>query len=94
MKLQKSLNALQQVVARSGVPIIIADESVPLSDLAGMKQVLRVPRTVDCLQSILTVIPLQLLAFHIAEKNGFNVSISEIMREKRWKLIFINALKV
>ncbi|PAV81757.1 hypothetical protein WR25_17499 [Diploscapter pachys] len=70
---KKSLNALQQVVARSGVPMIIADESVPLSDLAGMKQVLRVPRTVDCLQSILTVIPLQLLAFHIAEKNGFNV---------------------
>ncbi|CAA92735.1 glutamine--fructose-6-phosphate transaminase (isomerizing) [Caenorhabditis elegans] len=70
---KKSLNALQQVVARKGAPIIIADSSVPESDLAGMKHVLRVPRTVDCVQNILTVIPLQLLSYHIAELNGANV---------------------
>ncbi|CAB3405317.1 unnamed protein product [Caenorhabditis bovis] len=69
----KSLNALQQVVARKGSPIIIADNSVPQEDLASMKHVLRVPRTVDCVQNILTVIPLQLLAYHIAELNGANV---------------------
>uniref|UniRef100_A0A1I7TFB6 glutamine--fructose-6-phosphate transaminase (isomerizing) n=1 Tax=Caenorhabditis tropicalis TaxID=1561998 RepID=A0A1I7TFB6_9PELO len=70
---KKSLNALQQVVARKGAPIIIADRSVPEDDLAGMKHVLRVPKTVDCVQNILTVIPLQLLSYHIAELNGANV---------------------
>ncbi len=72
--MQKSLNALQQVVAREGSPIIIADTEVDDADLAGMKRVLRVPRTVDCVQNILTVIPLQLLSYHIAELNGRNVS--------------------
>ncbi|KAL6739563.1 hypothetical protein Aduo_013001 [Ancylostoma duodenale] len=70
---KKSLNALQQVVARGGAPFIIADRTVPEKDLAGMKHVLRIPKTVDCVQNILTVIPLQLMAYHIAELNGQNV---------------------
>uniref|UniRef100_A0A915IY60 SIS domain-containing protein n=1 Tax=Romanomermis culicivorax TaxID=13658 RepID=A0A915IY60_ROMCU len=37
----KSLNALQQVVARAGKPIIVADENVPDSDLMNLKNVLR-----------------------------------------------------
>ncbi|KIH60778.1 SIS domain protein [Ancylostoma duodenale] len=69
---KKSLNALQQVVARGGAPIIIADRTVPEKDLAGMRHVLRVPKTVDCVQNILTVIPLQLMSYHIAELNGQN----------------------
>lgn len=76
------MNALQQVVARKGAPIIIADSSVPESDLAGMKHVLRVPRTVDCVQNILTVIPLQLLSYHIAELNGANVSFHILSKSK------------
>lgn len=35
---------------------------------------LRVPKTVDCIQNILTVIPLQLLSYHVAELKGLNVS--------------------
>ncbi|KAI1725062.1 SIS domain-containing protein [Ditylenchus destructor] len=93
---RKSLNALQQVRARGGKPIvitrarifrilkcdfmilkiralIITDSSVPTSDLAGVDHILRVPDTVDCLQNLLTVIPLQLLSYHIAELNGLNV---------------------
>uniref|UniRef100_A0A7E4VFM4 Glutamine--fructose-6-phosphate transaminase (isomerizing) n=1 Tax=Panagrellus redivivus TaxID=6233 RepID=A0A7E4VFM4_PANRE len=70
---KKSLNALMQVRARNGRPIVIADDSVPLSDLEDCEYVLRVPRTVDCIQNVLTVIPLQLLSYHIAELNGFNV---------------------
>lgn len=42
-------------------------------DLANMKHVLRVPKTVDCVQNILTVIPLQLMSYHVAELNGYNV---------------------
>lgn len=70
---EKSLNALQQVLARGGRPIIIADSEVPESVLSTAEHVLRVPSTVDCLQNVLTVIPLQLLSYHIAELNGLNV---------------------
>ncbi|VDN29244.1 unnamed protein product [Gongylonema pulchrum] len=71
---KKSINALQQVLAREGDPIIIADVEVPACDLHGRNSVLRVPKTVDCIQNILTVIPLQLLSYHVAELNGLNVS--------------------
>ncbi|CAD5224768.1 unnamed protein product [Bursaphelenchus xylophilus] len=70
---KKSINALQQVLARGGRPIVIADEKVPLDDLSGAKEIIRVPKTVDCVQNILTVIPLQLLSYHVAELNGLNV---------------------
>ncbi|KIH54016.1 SIS domain protein [Ancylostoma duodenale] len=85
---KKSLNALQQVVARGGAPIIIADRTVPEKDLAGMRHILRVPKTVDCVQNILTVIPLQLMSYHIAELNGqnkrsFNGAYKEILRIPR-----------
>ncbi|MFH4975212.1 hypothetical protein AB6A40_001921 [Gnathostoma spinigerum] len=70
---KKSLNALQQVLAREGDPILIVDDEVPEKDLAGRSHILRVPKTVDCIQNILTVIPLQLLSYHIAELNGQNV---------------------
>uniref|UniRef100_H2ZHZ4 glutamine--fructose-6-phosphate transaminase (isomerizing) n=1 Tax=Ciona savignyi TaxID=51511 RepID=H2ZHZ4_CIOSA len=69
----KVQNALQQVVARHGRPIIICEnddeESVKYAS-----HILKVPHTVDCLQGILTVIPLQLLSFHIAQLKGLDVS--------------------
>jgi glucosamine--fructose-6-phosphate aminotransferase (isomerizing) len=34
---------------------------------------LQIPPIVDCLQTILTVIPLQLLSYHIATLRGFDV---------------------
>lgn len=37
-----------------------------------------VPQTVDCLQGILTVIPLQLLSFHVACLRGYDVSITSL----------------
>ena len=36
-------------------------------------KVFEVPETVDCIQGILAVIPLQLLSFHIATQKGLNV---------------------
>jgi glucosamine--fructose-6-phosphate aminotransferase (isomerizing) len=35
--------------------------------------VLFVPRTIECLQPLLTVLPLQLLAYHIAVLRGCDV---------------------
>ncbi|GIY35930.1 glutamine--fructose-6-phosphate aminotransferase 2 [Caerostris darwini] len=68
----KCMNALQQVIARGGRPVIICEKG----DMETQKHAfkfLEVPHTVDCLQGILTVIPLQLLSYHIAVLKGYNV---------------------
>uniref|UniRef100_UPI0005218E65 glutamine--fructose-6-phosphate aminotransferase [isomerizing] 2 isoform X1 n=1 Tax=Ciona intestinalis TaxID=7719 RepID=UPI0005218E65 len=68
----KVQNALQQVVARHGRPIIIC-ESDDQDSVKYASHILKVPHTVDCLQGILTVIPLQLLSFHIAQLKELDV---------------------
>ncbi|KAF2405505.1 glucosamine-fructose-6-phosphate aminotransferase [Trichodelitschia bisporula] len=68
----KSLNAYQQVIARKGKPIIICntgDEEFP----ADKTEKIEVPRTVDCLQGLINVIPLQLMAYWLAVGEGLNV---------------------
>ena len=40
--------------------------------------VLTIPKTVDCLSGILTVIPLQLMSFHLAVERGCNVSLTDL----------------
>lgn len=68
----KCMNAFQQVNARGGLPVIICNESDPDVESYG-KRTIRIPKTVDCLQGILSVIPLQLLSFHIAVLRGYDV---------------------
>ncbi|XP_017773946.1 PREDICTED: glutamine--fructose-6-phosphate aminotransferase [isomerizing] 2-like isoform X2 [Nicrophorus vespilloides] len=68
----KCMNALQQVTSREGRPILICEEGDEETSSMASK-VLQVPRTVDCLQGILTVIPMQLLSYHIAMQRGCNV---------------------
>ncbi|XP_059202320.1 glutamine--fructose-6-phosphate aminotransferase [isomerizing] 2 [Centropristis striata] len=68
----KCQNALQQVTARSGRPIILCCQDDPeLSKNA--YHTIELPHTVDCLQGILSVIPLQLLSFHLAVLRGYDV---------------------
>ncbi|XP_064624172.1 glutamine--fructose-6-phosphate aminotransferase [isomerizing] 1-like isoform X12 [Lineus longissimus] len=69
---EKCMNAVEQVQARSGRPILICDKGDATTVSHGSK-VIEVTRTVDCLQGILTVIPLQLLSFHIAVLRGYDV---------------------
>ncbi len=67
----KVQSAFAQITARKAQPIVMCcenDESIP----QGAKTV-RVPKTVDCLQGLLNVIPLQLLSYHLAVKNGYDV---------------------
>ncbi|XP_058801287.1 glutamine--fructose-6-phosphate aminotransferase [isomerizing] 2-like isoform X2 [Phymastichus coffea] len=68
----KCMNALQQVTARDGRPILICEED-DKETMSFASKVLEIPKTVDCLQGILTVIPMQLLSFHIAVLRGCNV---------------------
>uniref|UniRef100_A0A3B5KVZ8 glutamine--fructose-6-phosphate transaminase (isomerizing) n=1 Tax=Xiphophorus couchianus TaxID=32473 RepID=A0A3B5KVZ8_9TELE len=69
----KCQNALQQVTARSGRPILLCSQD----DSELMKnayKTIELPQIVDCLQGILSVIPLQLMSFHLAVLRGYDVS--------------------
>ena len=60
------------VIARKGRPIVICntnDEEFP----ASKTERIEVPKTVDCLQGLLNVIPLQLIAYWLAVAEGLNV---------------------
>jgi glucosamine--fructose-6-phosphate aminotransferase (isomerizing) len=67
----KVQSAFSQVTARNGQPIVLCNEDdagIP----AGAKTI-RVPKTVDCMQGLLNIVPLQLLSYHLAVKNGCDV---------------------
>jgi len=68
----KCMNALQQVTARDGRPILICEEGDE-ETAKWAQHSLQIPRTVDALQGILTVIPMQLLSYHLAVLRGCNV---------------------
>ncbi|XP_044061392.1 glutamine--fructose-6-phosphate aminotransferase [isomerizing] 2 [Siniperca chuatsi] len=68
----KCQNALQQVTARSGRPIILCCQDDP-EVTKNAYQTIELPHTVDCLQGILCVIPLQILSFHLAVLRGYDV---------------------
>ncbi|UJR35407.1 hypothetical protein I4U23_028164 [Adineta vaga] len=68
----KCMNAYSQVHARGGQPVLICNtDDEELIKLAPRH--ITVPRTVDCLQGILCVVPMQLLSFHIAVLRGYDV---------------------
>ncbi|XP_059398223.1 glutamine--fructose-6-phosphate aminotransferase [isomerizing] 2-like [Carassius carassius] len=69
---QKCHNALQQVTARQGRPIILCCQDDPEISKMAYKTI-ELPHTVDCLQGILSVIPLQLISFHLAVLRGYDV---------------------
>ena len=69
----KSQNALEQIVARHGRPLIICTEGDKPRVGAVEPPLIGVPELTDCLQGILTVIPLQLLSYHIATLKGLDV---------------------
>merc|ERR1719290_769392 len=68
----KCMNALQQVTARDGKPILIVEEG-DTETAKWSDNVLEIPRSVDALQGILTVIPMQMLSYHLAVLRGCNV---------------------
>jgi glucosamine--fructose-6-phosphate aminotransferase (isomerizing) len=68
----KSLNAYQQVIARKGRPIIICNTSDPEFP-SDKTDKIEVPQQVDCLQGLINVIPLQLMAYWLAVGEGLNV---------------------
>ncbi|KAK9450458.1 uncharacterized protein V1518DRAFT_413901 [Limtongia smithiae] len=70
----KVMSAVEQVIARAGNPIIICNKGESaLSKLHKTYRTLQVPATIDCLQGLLNVVPLQLMAYWLAVRKGFDV---------------------
>jgi glucosamine--fructose-6-phosphate aminotransferase (isomerizing) len=68
----KVITNIQEVKARKGRVIAIVSEGD--QEIKGMAEfVIEIPPTVDSLQPLLSVIPLQLLSYHIAVMRGCNV---------------------
>jgi len=69
---EKILSNIQEVRARGGRIIAVADsEDQEIDELVDFT--IKIPRTIEILTPILTSIPLQLLAYHIAVKKGLDV---------------------
>jgi len=69
----KNLNNIEQVKARKGpiIAVTSGNGAKQLKDLAA--DIIEVPDVIDCLSPVLTVIPLQLLAYHLAVELGRDV---------------------
>ena len=72
LKYEKTLSNIQEVTARSGRVIAIATEDdLEIDQL--VEHVIRIPAAPELLLPILEVVPLQLLAYHIAVRRGCDV---------------------
>jgi glucosamine--fructose-6-phosphate aminotransferase (isomerizing) len=67
----KVQSAFSQITARKAQPIVLCNEND--EGISANAKTIRVPKTVDCLQGLLNIIPLQLLSYHLAVKNGCDV---------------------
>ena len=69
---KKMLSNIQEVRARAGVVIAIADDDD--DEIAGnASEVIRIPHTNELLAPALAVVPLQLFAYHVADRRGNDV---------------------
>lgn len=69
---EKVVSNIQEVKARKGrILAIISEDDDMIEEM--VDHVIKIPKTHNMLTPILTVIPLQLLAYHIAVKKGLNV---------------------
>ncbi|MEO5366670.1 MAG: glutamine--fructose-6-phosphate transaminase (isomerizing) [Magnetococcus sp. WYHC-3] len=69
--LDKTLSNLEEVAARGGRLIVLS--SAPLPQRAGQRFILRMPECPALVAPILYVVPLQLLAYHVAVLKGTDV---------------------
>jgi glucosamine--fructose-6-phosphate aminotransferase (isomerizing) len=68
----KTLSALQEVKARGASVIAVAyDDDTEIDHYTD--HVLRIPRTMDLLSPVLSIVPLQLLAYHVADARGLDI---------------------
>lgn len=70
----KQQSVIQQLHARKGRLIVMCTEGDAASvSVGGSCRVIEVPQVADCLQPVINVVPLQLLAYHLTVLRGYNV---------------------
>ncbi|XP_049850412.1 glutamine--fructose-6-phosphate aminotransferase [isomerizing] 2-like [Schistocerca gregaria] len=69
---ERNHSTLQQILCRDGHPVVICTEGDNLSKNV-VSDTIEVPYTIDCLQPIINIIPLQLLAYYMASNRGIDV---------------------
>lgn len=69
---QKIISNMQEVISRHGrIIAIVTEGDEQVKNM--VDEVIEVPQTLACLAPLLTVIPLQLLSYHVAVVKGLNV---------------------
>ena len=69
---KKVVSNIEEVKARSGrIIAVVSDDAVELQ--GKVDHMIKVPHTIPCLLPVLTTVPLQLLAYHMAVIRGTNV---------------------
>lgn len=70
----KQQSVIQQLHARKGRLIVMCSKGDAASVcLGGSCRVIEVPQLEDCLQPVVNIVPLQLLAYHLTVLRGYNV---------------------
>lgn len=69
---QKVISNLQEVISRHGKILAVINEGDELVKTM-VHDVIEVPETLSCLTPLISVIPLQLLSYHVAVAKGLNV---------------------
>jgi len=67
----KTLSNMEEMKARSGTIVLVAEEGDDIGEVAD--HVIRVPSGPDLLCTVTAVVPLQLLAYHVASALGLDV---------------------
>ena len=72
---RKMVSVIEQLLARSAKLIILCNDGDAAMDAFSKRgcSLIRVPRTVDALQPVVNIVPLQLLSYHLTTLRGFNV---------------------
>lgn len=69
---QKIISNMQEVISRNGrILAIVTEGDEQVKNM--VEEVIEVPATIACLAPLLSVIPLQLLSYHVAVAKGLNV---------------------
>ncbi|MBQ0019491.1 MAG: glutamine--fructose-6-phosphate transaminase (isomerizing) [Bacteroidales bacterium] len=69
---QKIISNMQEVISRNGhILAIVTEGDEQIKKM--VDEVIEIPHTIACLAPLLTVIPMQLLSYHVAVAKGLNV---------------------
>ncbi|KAJ9519758.1 hypothetical protein QJQ45_013440 [Haematococcus lacustris] len=92
---KKMDSVIQQLLARSAKLFILCnegDEAMRAYEKQGC-HLIQVPETVDCLQPVLNIVPLQLLTYHLTVLRGHDVDQPRNLAKRVW-ITYLTALAV